>query len=38
MLMTEDQLHACEGMPVGDEGFMEYMEDGYADIGGEAGF
>lgn len=33
MLMSEDELYQCEGMPVEDEGFHEYME-----MGGESGF
>lgn len=39
MLMTQDQLFACEGMPVEDEGFHEYMEnDNTIDLGGESGY
>lgn len=39
MLMTQDQLFACEGMPVEDEGFLEYMEnDNHIDLGGESGY
>lgn len=40
MVMTEEELYACEGMPVEDEGFLEYMENddfGYCEFGGEGG-
>lgn len=40
MLMTEEELHACEGMPVEDEGFLDYMSEDtfeYHDLGGEGG-
>ena len=41
MVMSEEELYACEGMPVEDEGFIDYMENDtfeYDEIGGEGGY
>lgn len=41
MIMTEQELYQCEGMPVEDEGFIEYMDNGFDycdfEFGGEGG-